>query len=172
MGQDFAQRFAGLRHKAGLSQRKAAAELNISQALLSHYENGLREPKLEFIVKVCEYYGVTVDYLLGRTEGCSETVAALMDIVPDIINQIGERYGKPAAENAAYYVSLALYKFAVCTDRAEAEKCAAAMAMLESEMLEQRGDGEYNKRWFEREHPNRYAQIKDKINSVKHGDLK
>ena len=29
-----------------------------------------------------------------------------------------------------------------------------------------------NKKWFEREHPNRYAQIKDKINSVKHGDLK
>jgi transcriptional regulator with XRE-family HTH domain len=51
-----------------LSQKKAADDLGISQALLSHYENGVREPKLEFILKACDYYGVTTDYLLGRTD--------------------------------------------------------------------------------------------------------
>jgi transcriptional regulator with XRE-family HTH domain len=35
--------------------------------LLSHYENGIREPRLEFVLKACDYYGVSADYILGRT---------------------------------------------------------------------------------------------------------
>ena len=64
----FAQILSELRRTAGLSQRKAAADLNISQALLSHYENGAREPGLDFVCRACEYYGVSADYLLGRTD--------------------------------------------------------------------------------------------------------
>ncbi len=64
----FARVLNSLRRESGLSQKKAAQELGISQALLSHYENGVREPKLEFVLKVCDYYGVSSDYMLGRTE--------------------------------------------------------------------------------------------------------
>jgi transcriptional regulator with XRE-family HTH domain len=67
MKTDFASILSGLRHDGGLSQKKVADDLGISQALLSHYENGVREPKLEFILKACDYYGVTADYMLGRT---------------------------------------------------------------------------------------------------------
>lgn len=63
----FAQILSELRRTAGLSQRKAAADMNISQALLSHYENGAREPGLNFVCRVCDYYNVTADYLLGRS---------------------------------------------------------------------------------------------------------
>ena len=63
----FAQILSELRRTAGLSQRKAAADLNISQALLSHYEDGAREPGLNFVCRVCDYYNVTADYLLGRS---------------------------------------------------------------------------------------------------------
>ncbi len=56
-----------LRAERGISQRKAAADLGISQALLSHYENGLREPRLDFVVRACDYYGVSADYMLGRS---------------------------------------------------------------------------------------------------------
>ena len=65
MGESFPKILSGLRHEKGLNQRTAAAALNISQALLSHYENGLREPGLDFIRTVCRYYGVSSDYLLG-----------------------------------------------------------------------------------------------------------
>lgn len=68
MSTPFSDAFSGLRHKKNISQRQAANDLNISQALLSHYENGLREPRLEFVVKACEYYGVSADYILGRTK--------------------------------------------------------------------------------------------------------
>lgn len=56
-----------LRQERKLSQRVAAADLGISQALLSHYENGIREPGLAFICKACDYYQVSADYLLGRS---------------------------------------------------------------------------------------------------------
>lgn len=67
MNADFSRVLALLRQEKGISQRKAAAELGISQALLSHYENGIREPGLGFVAKACDYYHVSADYLLGRT---------------------------------------------------------------------------------------------------------
>lgn len=67
MKRTFAATLAELRRRSGLSQRKVANDLNISQALLSHYENGAREPGLEFVCHACDYYGVSADYLLCRT---------------------------------------------------------------------------------------------------------
>jgi len=64
----FSDKLSALRRERGWSQRKVAGELGISQALLSHYENGLREPRLEFVSRICDYYGVSADYLLGRAE--------------------------------------------------------------------------------------------------------
>lgn len=57
-----------LRKERKITQRQASAALNISQALLSHYEHGVREPGLAFVRKACDYYGVSADYLLGRTD--------------------------------------------------------------------------------------------------------
>ena len=67
MNADFSRTLALLRQEKEISQRKAAKELGISQALLSHYENGIREPGLAFVAKACDYYHVSADYLLGRT---------------------------------------------------------------------------------------------------------
>ncbi len=69
----FARTLSRLRHEKGVSQRQAAQELGVSQALLSHYENGIREPGLAFVVKVCDYYQVSADYLLGRSTRRTET---------------------------------------------------------------------------------------------------
>ena len=67
MNAEFSRTLSLLRQEKGVSQRTAAGVLGISQALLSHYENGIREPGLAFVVKACDYYGVSADYLLGRT---------------------------------------------------------------------------------------------------------
>lgn len=71
----FSARFSALRRSRNLSQRQVSGDLGISQALLSHYENGLREPRFEFIIKVCDYYGVSADYLLGRTDVKTSIIA-------------------------------------------------------------------------------------------------
>lgn len=67
MNADFPRTLALLRQEKDISQRKAASDLGISQALLSHYENGVREPGLAFVKRACDYYRVSADYLLGRT---------------------------------------------------------------------------------------------------------
>ncbi len=64
----FATILSRLRKERGISQKNAANDLGISQALLSHYEKGIRECGLDFVVKCSEYYGVTTDYLLGVSE--------------------------------------------------------------------------------------------------------
>lgn len=56
-----------LRKENSLSQKEVATDLGISQALLSHYEKGIRECGLDFLVKVANYYNVSCDFLLGRS---------------------------------------------------------------------------------------------------------
>ena len=67
VNKDFARIITFLRKEKKLSQKQAAQELGISQALLSHYEKGIRECGLDFVIKAADYYNVSCDYLLGRT---------------------------------------------------------------------------------------------------------
>ena len=83
MARTFSETMSALRRSRGLSQRSAAADLNISQALLSHYENGAREPGLDFIRRASTYYGVSADYLLGLTDapcGADGALRALAEL--------------------------------------------------------------------------------------------
>ena len=66
MSSDFSRIITLLRKEKGISQKQVASDLGISQALLSHYEKGIRECGLDFVVKVADYYGVSCDYLLGK----------------------------------------------------------------------------------------------------------
>ena len=68
MDRRFPEILSALRREKSINQRTAAQDLGISQALLSHYENGAREPGLQFVCRACDYYGVSADYLLGRTD--------------------------------------------------------------------------------------------------------
>ena len=69
-----------LRKERGITQKQAAQDLGVSQALLSHYEKGIRECGLEFVVKVADYYGVSCDYLLGRSAERSGQTLTVEDI--------------------------------------------------------------------------------------------
>ena len=76
MNSDFPRIITLLRKERGISQKNAAAELGVSQALLSHYEKGIRECGLDFLVKAADYYHVSCDYLLGRSpEPAGKTIS-------------------------------------------------------------------------------------------------
>lgn len=68
MATAFSNRITSLRKERGLSQKEVAMSLGVSQALLSHYEKGVRECGLEFVIKCADYFGVTTDYLLGKDD--------------------------------------------------------------------------------------------------------
>lgn len=80
MNNNFARIITLLRKERGFSQKKAAEDLGISQALLSHYEKGIRECGLDFVVKIADYYTVSCDYLLGRTPHRSGATITVEDI--------------------------------------------------------------------------------------------
>lgn len=135
MTSDFARTLALLRREKKISQRTAAGDLGVSQALLSHYENGLREPGLGFVVRAADYYGVSCDYLLGRsmardggavnaarmheaaaeTEQTADSISALHRKL--IINssallfEIADKAGsEQLSGEISQYLSLAIYK--------------------------------------------------------------
>ena len=68
MNADFSRILTLLRKEKGISQKTAAQQLGVSQALLSHYEKGIRECGLDFLVRCADFYGVSCDYLLGRSQ--------------------------------------------------------------------------------------------------------
>ena len=61
----FAERLKYLRSIANISQQKAADKIGISRGVLSHYENSTREPDTAMMLKIAEFYDVSLDYLLG-----------------------------------------------------------------------------------------------------------
>ena len=58
MNDDFPRIITLQRKERKISQKKAAADLGISQALLSHYEKGIRECGLDFLIRIADYYNV------------------------------------------------------------------------------------------------------------------
>lgn len=84
----FATKLSSLRREKQISQKTAADELGISQALLSHYEKGIRECNLDFLVKAANYYNVSTDYLLGKTETKNSSNSELEEIELESDSQI------------------------------------------------------------------------------------
>lgn len=62
-----------LRQQAGLTQKQLAERLWLSKATVSYYEQSLRYPSPEILVKIANVFHVSTDYLLGR-EGKSQTL--------------------------------------------------------------------------------------------------
>ena len=57
-----------IRKAKDLNQLKVAMDLNISREALSHYENGKRQPSIEMLRKLSEYFNVSIDYLINGEE--------------------------------------------------------------------------------------------------------
>ena len=94
MNADFPRILTLLRKEKGISQKTAASNLGISQALLSHYEKGIRECGLDFLVRTAIYYGVSCDYLLGRSPDRNGTTLTVEDIPePDAVGKENVMHG-------------------------------------------------------------------------------
>ncbi len=61
------QRIRDLREDADLTQTQISKHLNISQRAYSHYENGTRDIPTNILISIADFYHVSIDYLLGRS---------------------------------------------------------------------------------------------------------
>lgn len=141
MGAGFSEAFSQLRKERGISQRQVAADLGMSQALLSHYENGIREPKLDFVVKACEYYNVSADYILGRTQVRDNPMSDFVWNGDDAVRLIDsmvylmDRMASVGDGNQAVrYFEAAVYKLCGCGDSAESALCDGFMKITEAQI--------------------------------------
>ncbi|MBO4940072.1 MAG: helix-turn-helix transcriptional regulator [Clostridia bacterium] len=64
----FQERLIEQRKLNHVTQRQMAEYLNMAQPSYIRYKNGSAQPTLENLVKIADYFDVSVDYLLGRTE--------------------------------------------------------------------------------------------------------
>ena len=60
-------RLKQIRKSKGISQLKLALDLNTTQNTISRYETGEREPGINELIKIADYFNVSIDYLLERT---------------------------------------------------------------------------------------------------------
>ena len=84
---------ANLRKEKGLGQKEMATRLNLSVGTISNYENSVHAPDLNTLCRLAEFFDVTTDYLLGRTEyRCPPEVlncyVALDFTAQDIVNTV------------------------------------------------------------------------------------
>ena len=63
-----AVRLKSLREKRGISQLKLAMDLDMNQNSISRYETGAREADYRSLIKFADYFDVSIDYLLERTD--------------------------------------------------------------------------------------------------------
>lgn len=68
MNQILATRLRRCRAEAGLTQGQVAIYCDITEKTYQNYELMTREPKLDILVRIAEYYQVSLDYLVGRTD--------------------------------------------------------------------------------------------------------
>lgn len=68
MGNILAERLRLCRNEKGLTQNQVAIYCDITEKAYQNYELNTRQPKLENLIKIADLYGVSLDYLVGRTD--------------------------------------------------------------------------------------------------------
>ena len=61
-----------IRKQRNLNQLKVALDLNVSREALSHYENGKRNPDIQMLRKLSNYFNVSIDFLINGREFCQK----------------------------------------------------------------------------------------------------
>jgi repressor LexA len=114
---DFGMRLLQLRKERNIAQKRFAEELGVSNSSINMYEHGVREPNLDMLQKIANYFDVDVDYILGNSDipkksdisDCISKYDNLTDITTKKIPLIGEiACGKPsfADENFEEYITV------------------------------------------------------------------
>lgn len=65
MENKFKDIFKMLRREKGIGQERLSKDLGVSKGVISMWENGLREPSMSSLIIIAQYFGVTIDYLVG-----------------------------------------------------------------------------------------------------------
>lgn len=91
------ERLKSLREDADLSQKELAKALGVSPSTIGMYESGKRTPDSEMLTRICDFFNITVDYLLGRSN-----VKKPLNIDPLFQGAGGEKFSEAVETIAAH----------------------------------------------------------------------
>ncbi len=91
---DFQNIFKNLRLRDNLSQQELADKLGVSKSSISMYENGNREPDLETLEKIADFFNVDMDFLIGRKEKERENIIYVQEPSYEDVEKLIARNGK------------------------------------------------------------------------------
>ena len=83
-------RIKELMHEKGIQQQQMAELLNVSRASIYKYQQGKAEPDIETLIKIADYFDVSLDYLCGRQNKNLIFADSLSDKKKELINMIKE----------------------------------------------------------------------------------
>lgn len=111
---DFGEKLYRLRVERGIYQKQLAAYLHVSVGTISNYENGIHSPDLKTLCKLANYFHVSADYLLDRTEYVSPIDDLDQELVnhytaSDIVNLIIELTPEGRQDMVKYLTMLSMY---------------------------------------------------------------
>lgn len=91
----FGQKLKTLRQEKGITQEQLASKVEIVKSSISGYEKGSIYPSVEVLIKLCKFFDVSADYLLGLSDNMEFKISHLTDeqlsIILSLINQF-ERF--------------------------------------------------------------------------------
>lgn len=103
----FALRLCEARENKGLTRQRVADDLGISRASLEYYEKGKRTPDINTINVIADYFGISIDYLFGKTECTSRNESLKMvcdytgldEVIVGFFNKEKTTYGSDLQED-------------------------------------------------------------------------
>lgn len=113
----FSERFKELRSSRKLSQQELADRLGTSKSSINMYERGEREPGLEMLENIADFFNVDMDYLIGKTQTANQALEnkekstpqterdVLKQKIIELLAQLNEEELKEAARYLAYLIS-------------------------------------------------------------------
>jgi len=75
----FGDKLKALRLEKGLTQQKLADKIGLVKGSISAYENNLKIPSVEVLIKLCEFFNVSADYLIGLSDNTELKTLFLTD---------------------------------------------------------------------------------------------
>lgn len=100
-------RLKELRQERKLTQQNIADFTKISRSVLSQYENGIAEPTLSVIIKLADFFNVSADFLIGRTDDFGSLVSS--PTVPQLTKEekkLLENFRSMRPDLKAYFISM------------------------------------------------------------------
>ncbi len=96
-------RLLELRNEKGLSQREMSKIFNVSQGTYNNWENSKTQPSVEQLIALADFFDVSVDYLIGRTEDYYNALHSEKDLAR---NELLRTFDKMLPEDRAAFMWL------------------------------------------------------------------